>query len=359
VPTFCRHNRFIERCPICRETLPGLAPAPGASRRRSAGRAGTKPVKPATRAHPEKDAAAPGRARGRERVRIYRDVYEHTLDDGFRSALAPGLRSRADAERLAAEIGFAQGRLAGLASDPPGLYAEAGAHGDIEEATWICLLAVYLSPLEGPDPFRGIRAALEPPGGRSWRSGELPHLDGIPLGPLTSHDPDRGSASLGAYRQWVARAGSQERAFAGDSGWAPGRRFERIFERLAIPGLRRFARYELLVTLGRLGLYELRGDSLHLSAAVSPGRGSTSEGAEDPTLLAAKRVFGIGDAVNLERRTMALAEAADVPLEALNLALANWIGRTLAGTGERVTLGVPAEANDATASSRARVALEA
>ncbi len=215
-------------------------------------------------------------------MRVYRDGYEHSLDDGFRSALAPGLRSRADAERLAAEIAFAQGRLVALATDPPGLYREARAQADIEEATWMCLLTVYLCPLEGADPFRGIRAALEPPGGRSWSSGELPDLDGIPLGPLTSHDPARGSASLQAYRQWVERAGSQEQVFVGDPGWPPGRRFERIFERLSLPGLRRFARYELLVTLGRLGLYEVRGDSLQLSAALPPGEGSMSEGGARP-----------------------------------------------------------------------------
>ena len=32
MPTFCRHNRFIERCPICSRTLPGAAPATGAGR---------------------------------------------------------------------------------------------------------------------------------------------------------------------------------------------------------------------------------------------------------------------------------------------------------------------------------------
>ena len=292
------------------------------------------------------------------RVRVYRDGFEHTLDDGFRSALAPGLRSRADAERLAAEIAFAQGRLAVLAgaghdaTGPPGLYGEARAQADIEEASWICLLTVYLCPLEGPDPFRGIRAALEPPGGRSWSSGELPDLDGIPLGPLSSHDPPRGGASLRAYRQWVERAGSQERAFIGDPDWTPGRRFERIFERLSLPGLRRFARYELLVTLGRLGLYALQGDSLELSAALSPGRGSTSEAGADPTLLAAKRVFGIGDPLNLERRALALADAAGVAAEALDLALANWIAH------EPVTLGIPSEASDATVASQALAALE-
>ncbi len=76
-------------------------------------------------------------------------------------------------------------------------------------------------------------------------------------------------------------------------------------------------RYDLLVTLGRLGLYELLPDSLHLAGA----RGLS---AEDPTTLAAKRVFGIGDPLLLERRAAALAQAASVPVETLDLALANW-----------------------------------
>ena len=64
-----------------------------------------------------------------------------------------------------------------------------------------------------------------------------------------------------------AGLGTQAAAFTGDPAWSPERRFERLFERLALPGFARAGRYELLVTLGRLGLYELTPDSLHLAAA--------------------------------------------------------------------------------------------
>ncbi len=118
--------------------------------------------------------------------------------------------------------------------------------------------------------------------------GELPDLDGVPLGPRSSHDPARGSETLLAYRQWVARGGranvpaqatpvegTQAAAFTGDPAWSPERRFERVFERLALPGFARMGRYELLVTLGRLGLYELTPDSLQLAGARgSPPRTS-------------------------------------------------------------------------------------
>ena len=75
-------------------------------------------------------------------------------------------------------------------------------------------------------------------------------------------------------------------------------------------------------------------DALHLGGA----RGLS---AEDPTTLAAKRVFGIGDPLLLERRAAALADAAAVPVEALDLALANW------AAPQRATLGFPAQTGDA------------
>jgi hypothetical protein len=133
-------------------------------------------------------------------------------------------------------------------------------------------------------------------------------------------------------------------AFTGDLGWSAQRRFERVYERLALPGLSRAARYDLLVTLGRLGIYPLVPERLYLGV----GRGASEE---DPTTAGAKRVFGIADAQLLERRAAALAADAGVPIEALDLALANWIGP------QRATLGVPVQAGDPGAGERARAAL--
>ncbi len=290
-----------------------------------------------------------------ESVRVHREG--RAEDDGFRSELVPGLRASADAMRLAEEISFAAGRLLALAAEPPELYGEARtvAAGDLERATWVCFLIAYLSPLDGEEPFAGIRSALAAaPATGAPTAAQLPDLDGIPLGPRTSHEPSRGNDTLVAYLQWVERAarggaasppdGAQAVAFLGDRAWSPQRRFERIFERLALPGLGRMGRYDLLVTLGRLGLYEMRPDSLHLAGA----RGLS---AEDPTTLAAKRVFGIGDPLLLERRAAALAAAASVPVEALDLALANWAAST------RATLGFSDAAADGEAFERAGEAL--
>ena len=121
------------------------------------------------------------------------------------------------------------------------------------------------------------------------------------------------------------------------AGGRPERRFERVFERLALPGLHRDARYELLVSLGRLGVYELEAASLKF-------------GGENETTVAAKRALGIGDPLILDRRAADLARACEVPLEALDLALYNW------GSGEHVTAGASANA-DAEPLARAQAAL--
>lgn len=363
MPTFCRHNRFIERCPICARDLPELA---GAAREAGAAarpRVARKPGASAPRALRERGG------RG-EHVRVRRQ--ERASSDGYASALLPGVHSSADAERLAQEMAFANGRLLVLAAQPPGLYGELRelAASDLERATWGCFLAAYLSPLEpGPedaDSFAGIREALSADVPR-----ELPDLDGIALGPRSSHERARGNETLEAYVQWAQRGGQpgvaaaaleqvpagqagdgaqsvpamrQAEAFRGDPSWTPERRFQRLYERLALPGLGRAGRYELLVLLGRLGLYELRADSLALAGA----RGAAGE---DLTGEGAKRVFAIGDPLLLERRAGALARAAGVPVEALDLALANW------AAGERASLGVPAEASDEATLERARTAL--
>jgi hypothetical protein len=271
-------------------------------------------------------------------VRVRRE--QRAADDGYRSHLLPGLHASADARRLAEELAFSSGRLLALDAAPPGPYGEARAlaGSDLEQATWTCFLVAYLCPLEGPEPFVGIRAALHAD------RHALEDLADVPLGPRTSHDPARGAETLDAYRNWFEQSSSQRPAFLGDPAWSPPRRFERLFERLALPGLTRAARYELLVLLGALGLYEMRADSLHFSGA----RGGPSA---DPATLAAKRIFAIGDPLLLDRRATALAEAVAIPVQALELALANW------GAGERATLGFPSDTSDPGALERARDAL--
>ena len=297
-PSFCRHNRFIEHCPICR---PKPAPPGPASKRAASGAA------------PVRSRAAGARTGRAGAVRVRQMV--QAADDGFRSDLAIGLKASADAERLADELAFAAARLAELAADPPGVYAEIGAETDADEALWLAFLTAYLQPTQDDDPFAGIRAAHVP-----WASGEMPDI-GVARGPRSSHDPAAGERTVLAYRAWAQRSDGQKAAFAGETSWTPERRFDRLFERLALPGFTRAGRYELLVSLGRLGVADLRPSVLQFT--------------DDATTTAAKRVFGIGDRLLLERRARDLADAVELPIEALDLALHNWG----AAAATRATMG--------------------
>jgi hypothetical protein len=215
---------------------------------------------------------------------------ERGADDGYASGLVQGLKSSVDAERLAEEIAFATTRLVVIATDPPASFAAiVDTSTDLEERTWAA-----------------VQWELDPEADRlTWSSGE----------------------GAETYRAWAQRAGSQEIAFTGESYWTPERRFERIFERLGTVGvLDREPRFDLLVILGRLGLYELEAGKLLL-------------GGENETTWAAKRALGIGDSLLLERRGADLAAACGVPLAALDLAFHNWGVNSARRTGR----GVPAE----------------
>ncbi len=311
MPSFCRHNRLVQNCSICsREQSIEARPlvSSGAPRVNQ----------PRPDAPPRPSAARPpaaGRRAAGAGVRVR--MLDRGQDDGYRSALVPGVKSSSEAERLAAELAFAAARLEVLEHAPPGLYAEVASGEDVEEATWLAFLIAYLGPLETAEPFAEVARVRTP-----WASGAAPELGEVSGGPRGAHRPDRGPRTLEAYRAWAARAGRQAEAFTGESGWTGERRFARVYERLALPGLHRDARYELLVTLGRLGRYALRPASLAL-------------GGENAVTVAAKRAFGIGDPLLLERRAATLAQDAGLPLEALDLGLYNWERR------ERVRAGMP------------------
>ena len=252
MPTFCRHNRLIQNCPICsKEQSIELRPIVTSSAPRT-----TQP-RPSTARPARARTGSPGRSGGSSSGLTVRRV-ARGADDGYRSPLVIGLKSSTDAERLAEELAFADTRLKLLELEPPGLYREvADAAGPVEERSWLAFLIAYLCPLEGEGPFVEIERVRT-----SWASGELPALEDVQLGPRTAHEPSRGTKTLEAYRAWAARSGSQESAYTGDAGWSPERRFARAFERLALPGLHRDARFDLLVTLGRLGVYDMRAGSL-------------------------------------------------------------------------------------------------
>ena len=210
-------------------------------------------------------------------------------DDGYRNALVPGLRATADAERLATALLIAAERM-----EPPGPYEAVATEPDSEQASWLAFLLALVGP-DAPELQEAIAAAAP-----RFADGEVPDL------------PQAQARTVAAYRQWAERAGSQAAGYTGEADWSPPRRFARVFERLALPGMSRAARFELLATLGAAGLYDLRPDQLQLGVE------------DDATTQAAKRILLSGDKMLLERRARDLAAACDVPLAALDRAFALW-----------------------------------
>jgi hypothetical protein len=257
----------------------------------------------------------PGAARSRSGGGVVTRRLARAADDGYRNPLVPGLRATADAERLAAALAAAAARL-----EPPGPYPEVAAEPDLEEATWLA----FLLALAGPDAPE-LQAALLADRPR-WAAREDPEL------------PEERGRTATAYRAWARRAGSQAAALTGEPGWSAERRFGRAFERLALPGFRRAARFELLAALGAAGRYALAADAVHFVE-------------DDATTLAAKRLLVTGDRLLLERRAQALAEACAVPLAALDRALAQW------GTPGAPGAPLSGAAGDAPAAIRAALSL--
>jgi len=266
---------------------------------------------------PRTRTATPRTPKASSTVRVRR--VQRAPDDGYENWLVHGLRSSVDGARFADELAFSEARLAELAEDPPGLYADVALAADPEEATWLAFLIAYIAPGRGANAWSEIEAARVP-----WATGELPALDGVAGGPRTAHDPGRGTVTVEAWRHWASRAGGQLPALLGDADWERPRRFARIFERLALPGFGRSPRYEFLVSLGALGTVPLEAGTLAIG-----------KDAMDPVVTAAKRVFGIGDAINIERRAADLVRETGVPFAALDLALFN-LDRV---EDERATMG--------------------
>jgi hypothetical protein len=268
---FCRHNRLTSKCPICsRELEQDL-------RAKAPVRATPRVTTSASRARVSTAPPRSGRLVTRKLARA--------ADDGYRNPLVPGLRATADAERLAVALSQAAQRL-----EPPGPYPAVAEEPDLEQATWLA----FLLALAGPEAPELQRALLES------RPGFEDAVE------LPAHD-----RTVDAYRAWVQRAGSQAAAFTGEASWTPERRFGRVFERLALPGFARAARFGLLVALGAAGRYALAADGLHFVE-------------DDATTLAAKRLLVSGDRMLLERRARDLAEACELPVAALDRGLAVW-----------------------------------
>ena len=143
----------------------------------------------------------------------------------------------------------------------------------------------------------------------------------LPAGPVG--DADAALAELvaelgGPVDEFAAWAARHEGALAGLThgvGGSPESRFDRAFERLSIPGFGRRLRIELLIRAKALGILPgVEAWTLRLGDAS----------ATDPVLLAAKRIFAIGDPLLISRRLRALLDELAVSPACADRALELW-----------------------------------
>jgi hypothetical protein len=273
---FCRHNRLTSKCPICsREQQRESTPVRHVTVRRPGATSTPKP---------RGTSASSSSSTPRSSKRLVTRQLLRAADDGYRNPLVPGLKATEDAERLAVALTQARIRLL-----PPGPYPLIADEPDLEQATWLAFLFALAPEL------RDVIVEAQP----AWEDAGVDAL------------PAAKAKTAASYRAWVARAGSQEQAFTGETIWSPERRFGRVFERLALPGFTRAMRFDLLAALGAAGRYDLEADAVHFVE-------------DDATTLAAKRLLVSGDTMLLERRARDLADAAGLPIGAFDHGLAIW-----------------------------------
>jgi hypothetical protein len=230
---------------------------------------------------------------------------------GWRSPLLPGVREEALARRLADEVAIAEGLLLTLTVAPGEYWRLASERADRDEACRAVFVGAWLVGDAGdPDPFAAARAAQT--GVRA----------AVRRGALAA-EPGAEQADI-SFERFAQRGGGPHAALIGDPAWRAARRFERVAERLSLPGLSRALRFRVLVLLGRLGVIEARAPALLLADANR----------WDRTLAGAVRVFANDEPAELERRAGLLADAAQLPFDVLDLALWNLADAPRATLGE-------------------------
>lgn len=316
VPTFCRHGRFEASCGICRSEKAKAEPQARSAAPRGGGTAARRPA-----------SSNPAAPKPRTRT-VVTGKLSRNVDDGFRSDLLPGVRSSADVMLLAQELTKAEARLAALSSPEAGPWnALTPFLGRRGPAFVVALTVAVASPDEAANSVATAESAvaallaidpsLEALDALAGASEVASILDGGPRGP---RGHDAAGAALAVPAQLATRSGgSLEASLIGEQAWSPERRFARLLDRLALRGLPRAVRYDILVALGRTGVLPVQADGLHLGG--------------DQVTDAAKRLFAVGEVSLLEKRAAAVVEATGVAWDAFELALWNIAGADATGTG--------------------------
>ena len=315
MPTFCRHGRFEASCAICRQEKAKAEPKTVTPRSK-----GTAARRPAGSTNSGSTPSSRSR-------RLVTAKLQRAADDGFRSELLPGVRSTADILTLADELTAAEARLASYGTPAAGPWAPIAELAGEPHRAFVAALAVAVA---APDTAAGSVATAEAAlAALQATDASLESLDAIggateaqsiiSAGPRGPRGHDAAAIALAAPAQLAQRSGGNlESALAGEAAWSPERRFARLFDRLALRGLPRAVRFDLLVALGRSGALPVKADALHLGS--------------DQVTDAAKRLFAVADVALLERRAAALVDATGVGFDALELALWNIAGAD-AGAG--------------------------
>jgi hypothetical protein len=276
VPTFCRHNRLIDNCSIC-------------SKKERVDLSAVKDMPDGVKRERRKSAVA---SKGTTERQAAKGITVRRLaraeDDGYDNELLPGLRATADAERLARELVISAERIEAIPSFS----------GDVEEVLW--------------REFQHAVIGRSDVAGSAWAGGDNPGpQEPGPRGVAA----DRQSALWQRYRAWADTHDGQLAALTAGASGSPESRFDRAYERLSIAGLQRPNRIEFLLTAAASG-------ALPDIEVWTPRFGDAA--ATDPVLIAAKRIFGIGDPLLLQRRLRVACKAAGVPVSAADRALWNW-----------------------------------
>ena len=177
--------------------------------------------------------------------------------------------------------------------EPPGPYEEVATEPDVERAAWLALLLALAGPGD-PERQAAVLAAA-------------PALGAVPDALAAARAHDLRLRDLGGARR-LAGGGPDRRARLVAA--APLR--PRLSSASPCPASRARRASSCSSTLGASGRFALVPDQLELGA----------EG--DPATTAAKRILQSGDRMLLERRARDLAAACEVPLAALDRALALW-----------------------------------
>ena len=279
VPKFCRHGALADALPdlparASRPSVRGDAARPRAQRRPTRARAATLSSRGGLR-------RAPRGARRRRRL---------PLAARARAALRPRTRSGSRSE-----IGFAAGAPRPARARAAGPLRGVAAEPDLEEATLAGVPDRLPRAARGRRPVRGDRGGAHALG-RAARTSTASRS-----ARAASHDPRRGSATIDAYLRFAAalRRPAARRSPATRPGAA----------RSASSGSTSASRCRGC-TAARATTCSSRWAGSGATRSRRPGCCVTEE---DPVTLAAKRVFGIGDRMTLERRARELAAAVAVP----------------------------------------------